>query len=202
VTGNHIFFLFFLFSYALPKESFSQQWKLVKEKDGITVYTSLEENSSLKAFKGIADLNTTVDKVFALVGNVRSTDRWDKSIKELKVISSEPNKSFSYYLIYSVPWPLHDRDLCVEAKISRDTVTGTVIISAESRPQLVPEGYELVRIRNYWQKWIIQPLNKNHIRLTLECFADPAGNIPAWLINMVFTETPIHMIQDIRKRVE
>jgi hypothetical protein len=181
---------------------YSQTWKFVKEKDGIKVFTRQELGSSLKSFKGVADLTTNVAKVYALIGHVSSNDNWDKNIRELRVLSSQKDKSFSYYLIYSIPWPLHDRDLCVEAKITRDTGTGEVVIFAQSRPQLVPENENYVRIRNYWQKWIIQPLDKDHIRLTLEGYADPAGSIPGWLYNMVITDTPLNMIHDIRERVK
>jgi hypothetical protein len=180
----------------------SQSWNLVKEKYGIKIYTKLEINSSFKCFRGVADIKTSLDKVYAIVGNIRSTDKWDPGVKELKVLSSVKDKSFSYYLVYSVTWPLHDRDLCVAVKILHDSVSGDVIIDAESRPQLVPEKANLVRIRNYWQKWIIHPIDKDHIRLILEGFADPAGNIPAWLYNMVITETPINLIHDIQQKVK
>lgn len=181
---------------------FPQSWKFVKEKDGIRVYTRQELNSSYKAFRGVADIHSTMDKVFAIVGNVKSTDQWDPSVRDLRVLSQGKDSSFSYYLVYHVSWPLHDRDLCVAVKITHDKSTGEVVIDAESSPKLVPESSDLVRIRNYWQKWILQPLDRDHIRLILEGFADPAGNIPSWLANMVITETPLNMIHEIRQRVE
>jgi hypothetical protein len=180
----------------------SQPWKFVKEKYGIKVYTGDRKNSTLKTFKGEAILHTTVSKVYSIIGSVRPTDHWDENIKELKVLLLEKDKSFSYYLIYSIPWPLHNRDLCVEAKISKDTVTGNITIISQSRPQLVPENSDLVRIRDYWQKWTIQPIDGQHLRLILEGYADPAGNIPGWLYNMVITDTPLKLIHDIALRVE
>jgi len=202
ITGIIKVCLILFFSVFMAGELFSQSWKFVKEKEGIKVYTSETRNNSLKSFKGVADLTTSLDKVYTLLGNVRSTDRWDKSIKEFRVLSSEKDKSFSYYLVYGIPWPLYDRDLCVEVAIIHDTSDGSVIISAKSNPKLVPENGNLVRIRDYWQKWIIQPLDNDHVRLTLEGFADPAGNIPSWLYNMVITETPVNTISDIRRRTK
>ncbi len=181
---------------------FAQPWQFAKEKNGIKVYTRQEAGKAVKSFRGEAVLQTTVDKVYAIIGSVRSTDKWDPSIRELKVLASVKDKTFSYYLIYGVPWPLHDRDLCVEATITHDTVTGEVVILSRSRPELVPEMENLVRIKNYWQKWIIQPLDKTHLKLILEGFADPAGSLPAWLINMVITDTPLNLMQDIQKKVE
>ncbi len=193
--------LLLLFSAAFGN-LFSQGWQLVKEKDGISIYTCQEKGSSYKSFRGVADIRSDLDKVFAIVGNVRSSDQWDPSVRELRVLSEGKDSSFSYYLVYSTPWPLHNRDLCVEVKVTRNRATGEVLIDAESNPALVPEQHDLVRIRHYWQKWILQPLDKGKIHVVLEGFADPAGSIPAWLANMVITETPLNMIREIRKRVE
>jgi hypothetical protein len=202
ITPVARFGLTMIFSIFLTGELVSQTWNLVKEKEGIKVYTRPTPNSSLKSFKGIADVHASLQKVYALIGNVRNTDYWDKSIKEIRVLSSFEDKSFSYYLVYSITWPLHNRDLCVDVRILHDTANGSVIISAKSNPALVPLNTDNVRIQNYWQKWIIQPLDKTHVRLILEGFADPAGSIPSWLYNMVITETPLNLIEEVRKRVE
>jgi hypothetical protein len=180
----------------------AQPWKLAKEKDGISIYTRQETNSSCKAFRGVTDVHSDIHKLFAIVDDVNNTDDWDPNIKLLKVLSVGKDSSFSYYLVYGTPWPLHDRDLCVQVKVIRDPETGWITLDSQSEPNLVPEVPGVVRIRNYWQKWILQPLDTDHIHLVLEGFADPGGNIPAWLSNMALTETPFRMLWDIRKRVE
>ncbi len=180
----------------------SQTWNLVREKEGISVYTTTSGNGSLKTFKGIADVHSSAEKVYALLGTAKNNDDWDKSIKEFRVLSEKKDKSFSYYLIYSIPWPLQNRDLCVEVNITHDSVNGAITIYARSNPRLVPESSSMVRIRNYWQKWVIQPLGKNDVRLTLEGYADPSGSIPSWLYNMVITDTPIKLISEVRQRVQ
>jgi hypothetical protein len=200
--GTYIIVLFLFISNTWAGVLHSQTWNFIKEKEGIKVYTRQESASSLKSFRGETDLKTSIDKVFAIVGNIKSTDTWDPDIKEMRILSNVRDKSFSYYLIYGTPWPLQDRDLCVEAKITRDSVTGEIVILTQSRPSLVPETKDIVRIKNYWQKWLIQPLDKSHVRLILEGFADPAGNIPSWLYNMVITNTPMNMLLKIKEKVE
>ena len=48
----------------------AQSWELVKERDGIKIYTGKEAGKSLKSYKGIAEINAPPDKVFALIENV------------------------------------------------------------------------------------------------------------------------------------
>ena len=180
----------------------SQPWKFIKEKDGIKVYTRQQEGSPVKSFMGVADMKSGVDKIYTIVADVRESDRWDDNIKELKVLSENKDKSFCYYLLYSTPWPLQNRDLCIEAIISRDSVTGDIEVISKSRPQLVPVKKDVVRIRDYWQKWTIHPIDKTHTRLIIEGSVNPGGNIPSWLSNLALTDTPLKMLHDIRQRVE
>lgn len=194
--------LFLCFFFIIPGDIFAQQWEFIKERDGIKIYTRKEANNELKSFKGMADLHTDMDKVCSLIGNAKKFDWWDKSITEIKVLSYELGKYIQYYLVYDVPWPLSDRDLVVDARITIDPVTGIETIYAQPLPNVIPEKPNLVRIKKYWQKWTIQPAGQNNVHVVLEGFVDPGGNVPAWLYNMVITETPLKVIREVRKRTE
>jgi len=180
----------------------AQPWTLIKEKDGIKMYTRKEKNSSLKSFKGVMVVHSTMERIGKIVGNVRNFDWWDDDIREIRVLAGEDNVFSQYYLIYDVPWPLSDRDLCVDARVSIDPVTGTKIIHAKPLLNVIPEEPDLIRIKNYWQRWTIQPLEHGMIRLTLEGFVDPGGIVPSWLYNMVITDTPLNLMREVKKRVE
>ena len=195
-------FLFLCFFLVTLTDIFAQQWDFVKERDGIKIYTRKEDNSSLKSFKGVADLHTEMDKVCLLLGNAKGFDWWDKNISEIKVLSYELGKYIQYYLVYDVPWPLADRDLVVDARITIDPVTGKETIFAQPLPDVIPEKPDLVRIKKYWQKWTVQQVSPGIVRVILEGFVDPGGNVPYWLYNMVITDTPLKVIREVRKRVE
>jgi hypothetical protein len=189
-----------LLCLALPM--FAQEWEFAKEKDGIKVYTKKEKGNDLKTFRGVMEISSTMAKIRNLVGNVHNREWWDDDVKEVKVLYFEENRHFKYYILYDVPWPMADRDLCVDAKVTEDPVTGRRQIMATPLANLVPEKDGVVRIKNYWQKWDIQPLENGRIRLTLEGFVDPAGSVPSWLYNMVITETPIRVMGNVKSRVE
>jgi hypothetical protein len=195
-------FTFFIFFLLFSIDSAAQTWDFVKEEEGIKLFTRKDAGSSLKSFKGIMDVTTSMDKVCNLIGNVKNHDWWDENLREIRVLTYEKDKYFQYYLIYKVPWPLSDRDLCVEAKVTDDPVTGRRVISATPLNNVIPEKPGLVRIKNYWQKWTIQPTDNGVIRLTLEGFVDPAGNVPSWLYNMVIVETPLKVMRRVKKFVQ
>jgi len=178
---------------------FSQSWEFIKEKDGIKIYTRPETNSSLKSFKGVMDISSTMEKICSMIGNPNNREWWDKNLSQVKVLSIEKNR-YSFYMVIDLPWPITDRDLCVETRVSADSVTGIRTVYAQQLLNVVAENPDLVRIKKYWQKWTIKPMNNNIIHLELEGFADPAGSIPAWLYNMVITDTPLKIMREVQKR--
>jgi hypothetical protein len=143
-----------------------------------------------------------MEKVSQFIGNVNNVSWWDKNVKEIKVLYSEPDRIMRYYLVYDVPWPLSDRDLCVEAKISVDPVTGEKTVAAKPLADVVPEREGMVRIRNYSQKWILKPVGKDKVYAILEGSVDPGGIVPAWLYNMVIVETPFKVMNGLKNKVE
>jgi hypothetical protein len=180
--------------------SFSQGWTFVKEKEGVLLYTRREKGDEMKSYKGVVDFRSTVDRVAALIGDVHNNNWWGEDLREVKVLSDEDPNHFRYYLVYELSWPLSDRDLVVDARATHDPVTHAYMITSKSIEGLVPEQKDLVRIKSYWQKWTVLPLEKGMVQVSLEGSADPSGNIPSWLVNSAITDTPYKILLEVRKR--
>lgn len=180
----------------------AQTWEFIKEKEGIKIYTRKEGSNTLKSFRGVMDVRSDFQTVSNLIGNVKNVDWWDKNLREIRVLLYEKEKHIQYYLVYGAPWPVTDRDLCVDATITTDPVTGIRTIYSVPMPNVIPENPDYVRIKDYWQKWMIQDLKNGTIHLVLEGYVDPAGSVPDWVYNMVITETPLKIMRGIRERVE
>jgi hypothetical protein len=156
---NLVCILFIVNLYAL-NDLWAQSWHFVKEKEGIRLYTGGEPNSALKSFKGETTLNVPVDEVNSLLIDPRNNDWWDKNVIQRKVLDYQKGRFVKYYLIYDLPWPLTDRDIVVEARMTFDSGTGEQTVITRSVLNIVPAKPDLVRITKYWQKWTFQPINK------------------------------------------
>jgi hypothetical protein len=192
----------FIFQGFYINSSNAQEWIFAKEKDGIKVYTRQETVSKFKAFKGETWVQANIKDVSVLIEDVEKFTEWDKDVSEIKVLDHEPGKMLKYYVVYDLPWPFHDRDLCVEAITSVDRTTGTILIQARSIPEAVPLKEGRVRIVDYWQKWVLEPKADGMVHILMEGFVDPAGDIPAWIANMAITDTPLNMLKAIKEMVE
>ena len=192
----------FIFSLMISSAIEAQSWNFIKEKEGIKLYTIMEAGESLKSYKGITEINASAEKVFAIIEDVNNTDWWDKNLTGIRVILYEKNKRAQYYLVYDLPWPVTDRDLCVDVRVSIDPVNGVRKLTAAPLPGLVPEREDMIRIRDYRQTWTVTPDGKDQAHVEVEGHVDPAGSIPDWIVNMIIVDSPIKAISELKLRAE
>ena len=178
-----------------------QTWNFVKERDHIKLYTRVEGTGPLKSFKGVMDIQSDMEKINSMIGNPKDVKWWGENVRGIRVLLFEKDKHIQYYLIYDSPWPFTDRDIVADVHITIDPSSGTRTIYSRPLLNVIPEYPDLIRVTRYWERWTIQPLNNGLIHLTFEGFIDPAGNIPAWLYNMIVIETPIKLMREVQKRV-
>jgi hypothetical protein len=189
------------FTLILPFSLKAQSWNFIKEKDGIKIYTRIENGKSLKSYRGITDIHAPAEKIFAVIEDINNKDWWDKNLTQIKVLLYEKDKRAQYYMVYSSPWPATDRDLCVDVTITIDPVTGERKFNAIALNGIIPERKNMVRIKDYRQTWTIKPTGKEITHVVLEGYIDPAGIIPIWVYNMLIIESPINAIRGLRERM-
>jgi len=193
-----LFFLCLLLAGSLV----AQSWDLAREQDGVKVYTRQEAGKSLKAYKGTAIIRASAEKIFSLIEDVNHTDWWDKKINQIKVLQYEKNKRAQYYMVYNTPWPLINRDLCVDVTVNIDPVRSVYRISAVPLNGTFPEQEDRIRIKDYRQTWTVSPEGDSSAQLVLEGYLDPTGDIPVWLSNQLITQSPINAILEVKQRME
>lgn len=195
------FLLLFFFTLVLKGQMSAQPWDFIKEKDGIELYTRMESGKSVKAFRGVTDIKAAAEKIFDVLRDINDTDWWDKNVSLNKVLYYEKNKGARYYLVYDLPWPVPDRDLCVDVSVSPGVLSGEHRISAVSVNGIIPERNDMIRIKDYRQIWTIRPEGEKMTHIELEGIVDPAGILPDWITNILIIDSPYRSISGLRKRM-
>lgn len=180
----------------------AQPWIFAREKDGIRIYTHQQENSSFKSFHGETAFRGDFKKVSGLIGDPSNLGWWAGNVKNIQVLLYEKDRQIRYYFEYQVPWPFTNRDLVTEVKIDEDSITGAKTIFSTPLPGAVPIKSGKVRVTDYWQKWTILPLENGMIHITLEGYIDPAGDVPAWLYNIVVVDIPLKLLREVREAAQ
>ncbi|MDP4203653.1 MAG: START domain-containing protein [Bacteroidota bacterium] len=180
----------------------AQQWQFVNKKDSIYIYTRKDVGKKLKSFKAVTRIKAPAEKIFALLEDVNKTDWWDKSLSQIKVLRYVKNKLAQYYLVYDLPWPVIDRDVCVTVIDSVDRRKGIYTLKATPLSGVIAIQKDKVRITDYYQTWIVKSIAKDLSLVELEGYVDPAGSIPDWVFNMVIFKIPTNCIKGVRREMK
>lgn len=184
-----------LFPFALS----GQTWRFVKEKDGVKLYICQQSDNKLQSFKGIAEMEFPAEKIYAKLEDINQTDWWTTDVTQFNVLIYEKDKQAQCYIVYRLPWPFVNRDLCVQITATINRLTGERKLTAVPVSGVCEINNQCVRINDYREEWTIIPIDKNRSRVELEFYIDPGISLPEWLVNMIVSDAPINVINALKK---
>jgi hypothetical protein len=176
-------------------------WDLKKDNDGIRIYTQNVSNTNIKAIKAEITLNTSLSKLTALLLDVKAHELWVYSTKTSYLVKKLSDNDLVYYSEMKMPWPLTNRDVVVEIKITQHPVTKVVTVSAITVQNYVMPKTGIIRVPLSTVTWTVTPVAKNQIAIEYIAQADPGGSIPAWVTNMFCTKGPYETFKKLRETV-
>jgi hypothetical protein len=190
-----------LFSLPMHLVLGQADWKKIVDKEGIKVFTKSVPTSKIKVVKVDCILNTTPAALVALLLDVESSVDWVTNTKSCKLIKKVSSSELFYYSEVTLPWPLENRDFVAHLKVSQNPVSKVIKINGPAVPGFIQEKKNVVRITQSVGDWVITPLADHQVHVEYILQVDPGGVIPAWAVNVVSTQTPIKIFQNMRKQL-
>ncbi len=181
----------------------TKNWQLVKDENGIKVYTRILANSDYKEFRGVLDIETSLNDLLTFINNASRCPDWQhRCIKRL-------NLSDGYiYKLSDLPWPFSDRYTVMQSKTHFDQQQNIFTLQLKNieREQLpknilaqLPEEKNTVQMRysdGYWQF----TLNKaSSIHITYQMLGDPARAFPAILADQGVINAAFITLSNLKK---
>jgi hypothetical protein len=191
---------FFLLCTLASVTLHAQTWELKTDKGGIRVYTAKVENTNFKSVKVTCDIAAKPAQLLAVLLDVNKHEEWVYNTKVSRVIKKTGDNDIIFYAEVRTPWPFTNRDYVAHLVTSQPSA-GTIIIDSHAEPALLPENKNLVRIIHSDSRWVITSVNSNLQHIEYIVRFDPAGSIPAWLMNMFVTEGPYETFKKLQDRV-
>jgi hypothetical protein len=183
--------------------SFGQSdWKLSTEKNGIKVFTSNVPDSKIKAIKVECEVDATESQLVALLMDVNSSAQWIYHTKSSTLIKQVSASELYYYSEINLPWPAANRDFVAHLTVNQNPVTKVVTIEGPAVNGMVPVKKGVVRVTDSQGLWTISPCGYNRVKINYTLHTDPAGNLPAWVVNMFATEGPMQVFENLRVEVK
>jgi ribosome-associated toxin RatA of RatAB toxin-antitoxin module len=176
--------------------------KLSINKNNIKVWTIQDSQNPIMMYKAETTLNVPIEQAVALILDVDHAMEWVPFLSKMKVLSRDDKKGeFQLYMVLDFPFPLKDRDLVVQGKMTKDAQG---IISIQNKA--IKKGYLLnknyVRLNQYEGDWSFQKLGPQKVKVSTYGYANPEGSIPLSVVNMFVQQQPYQMLQKMKVELE
>lgn len=190
---------FFVMLDACGEES----WSLARNRDGIKVWTREIPGYPIRAFKAEMVIKSSLTGLVSLILDTENARRWVYRTDRIQLLKRDDEKaSFVIRVETDFPWPLTDRDVVLVGSIVQDEETGVVTVQSRSlSTSEYPENPDFVRMPDMTGTWIFRPIGNGLVEVTMIGQANPGGNIPSAVVNLIIHETPYRTMQGMRKLV-
>ena len=196
-----LFLIFLLFANCAIAQT-NDGWVLKDNDDGIKIYTRDVDHSKVKAIKVECQFDATLSQLVAVLMDVKNSEEWLYHTSSNYIVKQVSLSDLYYYSMVEMPWPISNRDFIAHLMVSQDVATKVVTIYAPCIADLVPLKSGVVRIANSNGKWVLTPLNNDHVKVVYTLHADPGGSIPAWLTNLFVTQGPRQSFKKLKVHLQ
>lgn len=173
---------------------------LAKDRHGVKVWTYPIPSYPIRGFKAVTVVKSSLAGLINLIMDTDNAPKWVYRTNRIDVIKRDDTaQTFIIHVQTDFPWPLKDRDVYVEGKITQDPKTLVVTITSESTPAgMYPVDPSFVRMPDMQGVWQFKPLGKGMVEVTMTGRADPSGVIPPAATNLVIQETPYNTMLGLK----
>jgi hypothetical protein len=169
------------------KYSGSNTWEKVFEKNGVTVYALKEPGYTLKRFKAVTHVNTTLTRAVAAMASTdaEDCDEWAPGCKSEKAIQPFNAQDLTYTHLFRLayPKPFAPREFLIHAHITQDMPSKSVLVDFHAEPDAIPHNDGYFRIPFLHNTWRFTPGQKGDV--VVEATMNTDQGVPYVIVNKV-----------------
>jgi len=186
------------------------EWELVKEAEGIRVYTRSVDGSAFLEFRGETVVEGSVDALVAVLYDTSNAPAWLWTCSfgmTLEEVRFEENYIFQ---TYDLPFPVSNRKVVLHSMLS-SSEEGVRLDTRESKGYCdkhplkrcgVVNSYDLMEIERSRGHYLFTAVGENRTKVVWQQHIEPGGTIPGWLANLLVVDIPYHSLSRLRELVQ
>lgn len=169
------------------KMSGSNQWRLVSDEEGVSVYEKKEPGSTFKKYKATARIQSTMNRVVAgmMDRDLKSCAEWNPGcVSEQTVQPWNPQeRSFVHFYRVNLPGPMAPREFLLKAQFTPELRDQSVFIQYTAMPDELPRNDCCYRVVHMNNKWRFTPLADGEIKV--DFMQDMDVGLPYFVYNFL-----------------
>lgn len=159
-----------LAAHLIWKYSGSGQWQLEINRDGIQVYGLKAPGWTLKKYKGVRQLRTTLNRAVAgaLDSDLATCVDWiGPGCVSLKTIDAwnPSNQSVVYLTRVDLPSPFTPREFLLRTRVTQNPSNAAVLIEFIAVPDRLPLDPCCMRVKDVRNTWLYTPVGNGDLKV-------------------------------------
>ena len=189
-------------TFALEPEQ-NNEWKLVRQTNGVAIQTRPHPGSKLKEFKAVGEIDASTRIVHDVIDDVEAYTSFMPYTVEARVIERKDKSIVAYQRLS--PKIVADRDYTLEIeKKSWLTEHGLAFLSRwkQANEQGPAEKPGVFRVKLCDGSWLLEPTETNKTLATYSVFTDSGITLPAFLTNTISETGIARLFAAVRKQAK
>jgi hypothetical protein len=177
-------------------------WKTIINSDGVKVSTRVEGDRQFPTFRGDGKVSASVADIVAVVQDAGRHTEWIHQCNAGEEVRKLNDRTYIIYNRTDAPWPVADRDVVLRGTMDIISETEVKIRFRAIKTKLKPVVDDVVRMPILEGHWWLRGQPDGTTMAQYQVNADPAGNLPAVLVERASRELPLFTIRNLRKQVK
>ncbi|MCO4795026.1 MAG: hypothetical protein KC493_15020 [Bacteriovoracaceae bacterium] len=178
------------------------EWKKIKRRKNVDVYSKDIPGSKVVAFRGIGVIDAPIENVVSVIHDTSRIKEWMSDMAETVVLERKTKFDKVEYNRTTAPWPLWDREFVYWVKVDVKGAGKEIHIEMGPGPAThpkIPKRDKTIRGSLHSSRYILKSLEGRKTEILVEINADPKGSVPKWVVNLFQSVWPSETISGIRK---
>ncbi|WP_459924563.1 START domain-containing protein [Desulfatiferula olefinivorans] len=182
-----------------------EDWRLVTEKEGVTVHAGQSADSAFTTYKATGIINKPWEVLFEVLLDVPGYPTWMPGCREASVVAmldEQPVKGrFVIHLVWDAIWPVKNRDLVIRVESVHDWENDHVVVTLNQTDDYdVPAAPGLVRVNTFFARFDFRYIDRNHTLVEFINLVDPGGVVPPMVAGIQTASVPYRTLRELAVR--
>ena len=156
-------------------------------------------NGKHQEFHATTIMEAAPASIIAVLQDNAVCPRWLYRCQESRLLEEVSNQERYFYQVTDLPFPARSRDAVFHAVLTWKE-NGNIRVALKAIPDYLEETRN-VRIQESVGYYLVEPVDDTHTRVTWQQYINPAGSLPAWLVNSMLTDLPFESLKALKTLV-
>lgn len=195
-----IFFFSMLCFIKLSQASPKYGWVLEMEKEGVRVYTQLDESSPYKQIKVTTTINASMDKVMEILMAFSNYKRWMYHVSDSYLVNQPQAETYYVFTLEDADWPMQNRYQV--SRMEHQQSSSQSSLHFRTIPNYIEKRTDAIQIKKSEGYWEVHDRPDHQCSLEYVVIQNPGGYVPPWLSNFHAVENPFNSVVRLKEIAE